>query len=343
MKYYFLDVLKKRIPIIIALTLIFIITAILVNNTTSYTISRYVNGRLQDFPKETMFMVYTISIIALCVLIPIVEFSFKMIRIQAWQVYSFPIKREKIFLARYLVGLIEIILPFVSAYLISLIFIFNSDNLFCMDGFWVYFPFAVLAIILLYSYFSFFYCRANNIIDGVATLVLSVATPLMFGLALVEILGRFNIDLFQFYYFSPLFILDYLTKISNTIICNQVLELNTIEIIFVCVFAFIMFLTIVFKGFFNKRIKSEDIDSESNSIFCYKVSLMVIGISMAITFALKLNFMACFIGVGFTYVSYMLYTRSYYVDDKSKQVAIAILTEIAIGAIVLGLKLGGIL
>ena len=148
MMAYFLSILKKRIPIIIALTILFMIAAVMVNNTSSYITVALENDSIIQIPKKGLFLVFAIEIIAVSIIVVLVEFSFKMNRIQAQQAYTFPIKREKLFLSRYLVGLFEIIIPFTVSFFVSALLVYNAETLYDSKYIFLYYPFALVALIL---------------------------------------------------------------------------------------------------------------------------------------------------------------------------------------------------
>ena len=339
MKKYFLRTLKNRIPIIIALTIVFLIVAVVVNNVNPYIVEKIIDGNKVKLPREGLFLVFTIGILALSIIVPIIEFSFKMIRIQAWQIYSLPIKRNDVFLSRYFVGLIEIVIPFIVSYFVSMLLVITGDNLYNINAIYIYFPFSLIALVLMYSYFSFIYVRANNIIDGVATMVLSVAAVILVGFAIYQIVNLFQynwnidqdvLDEINAYYLSLTFPIDYLSKVSNDILVGNGFNLNYFEIIFAIIWVILEATLIFLQNRFNKKIKSEDITNISSSVFSYKIFLPMVCISLAIIFTITVNFWLSLIALLLTYAGYMLYTRRYDLGNKKGIFAIILVSEIVI-------------
>jgi hypothetical protein len=60
-------------------------------------------------PDSSPILFITIMACILCTIIPVIEFSFKMSKISIDQMYSLPIKREKLYMAKFISGFIEIL------------------------------------------------------------------------------------------------------------------------------------------------------------------------------------------------------------------------------------------
>lgn len=349
MREYFLSVLKKRTPIMIALTIVFLIATVVVNNVSPYVVIEYSDGIFYDAPKDGLFIVYIAGIIALSVVVSLIEFSFKMIRIQSQQAYSFPIKREKLFLARYLIGLIEIVVPITISYCVSSVMICTSYNLYNLTYLWLYLPCALVTAWLCYSYLSFMFCRANNIIDGIAGMALAVLAPLAVGFACETFLNRIQItygiqiNFIKFYYCSPFYILDYSTRFIETKMLDREFVFSWIPFAFFMLWVILSGLTIGLMGFFNKRIKSEDIASDSNSIFTYKMFIGITTVSLTISLSFVISLWAPILGIGLTYLGYFLYQRGTDLGDKILYPLWISLGALVIGVLLVSLQWGGLL
>ena len=343
MREYFLSILKKRTPIIIALTIIFLITTVVVNNVNPYTVLKVNEGVFFDAPKKGLFTVFIVGIILLSIIVTLVEFSFKMIRIQSQQAYSFPILREKLFLARYLNGLIEIAIPITISFIVSGIMVSISDNLYDLNYLWLYLPCALVMGILVYSYLSFIYCRANNIIDGIAGMILSVLAPLSLGFAVETFLNRFEISFISFYYFTPFYVMDYLTKFIETMMTQEEFIFSWIPLGFCMFWVVLSALAIGFMGFFNKRIKSEDIASDSNSLFTYRVFIGLATGSLTIALSFVISLWAPIVCIGLTYLGYILYKRGGDLGKENLYPLWISLGELAIGILLCSFQWGGLL
>lgn len=342
MKVYLKNILLSRIPLVLALSLVFLVAAAVSNNTTPFIVDSFQDGVLIKVPRDGLFIVYNIGILVLAIIATLVEFSFKMNRLLSSQVYAFPIKREKVFKARYISGLIECVVPFTIAYFLSMISVVSSKNMYDIHGILIYYPCGLVAVILLYSYCSFIFCKANNMVDGIASIGLSIATPLVLGFAIQDLVNSFIKNVVKFSYFSPTYILDFPTKISNGILLKTQYNVSFIDIIFVVIWFVILVLTIVFKDYYNKRIKSEDIVNESDSIYCYKVFLPVASISLSIVLSFLISFWAIVLVPVFTVSGYVLYGRNGSFEGKNYAIPILVVESVVI-ILVSSLVMGGVL
>ena len=343
MMAYFLSILKKRIPIIIALTILFMIASVVVNNTGSYITVALENDSIVQIPKKGLFLVFAIEIIAVSIIVALVEFSFKMNRIQAQQAYTFPIKREKLFLSRYLVGLFEIIIPFTVSFFVSALLVYNAETLYDSKYIFLYYPFALLALILFYSYIAFIYCRANNILDGIVGILLSIGAPLILGASVQVILNRNGIQLLNSFYFCPLYLIDLPTKFVEAKLVGEAFEFSYIKAGFYILWVVVQITLIGFMSFFNKRTKIEDLTNTSNSIFVYKVflPLSIICLTIFLSFYIKIG--AIFVGLALTIAGYMLAERGNAFDNCHYSAPIVLIVSIVIGIVFCALEWGGVL
>ena len=343
MMAYFLSILKKRIPIIIALTILFMIAAVVVNNTSSYVTVALENDSIIQVPKKGLFLDFAIEIIAVSIIVALIEFSFKMNRIQAQQAYTFPIKREKLFLSRYLVGLFEIIIPFTVSFFVSALLVYNAETLYDSKYIFLYYPFALVALVLLYSTMSFIYCRANNILDGIVGILLSIGAPLILGASVQVILNRNGIQLLNSFYFCPLYLIDLPTKFVEARLIGEPFEFSYIEAGFYIFWVVVQAAVIGFMSFFNKREKIENLTNTSNSIFVYKVflPLSIICLTIFLSFYIKIG--AIFVGLALTIAGYMLYERGNAFGNRHYSAPIVLIVSIVIGIVFCALEWGGVL
>lgn len=343
MMAYFLSILKKRIPIIIALTILFMIAAVVVNNTGSYITVALENDSIVQIPKKGLFLVFAIEIIAVSIIVALVEFSFKMNRIQAQQAYTFPIKREKLFLSRYLVGLFEIIIPFTVSFFVSALLVYNAETLYDSKYIFLYYPFALVALVLLYSTMSFIYCRANNILDGIVGILFSIGAPLILGVSVQTILNNNGIQLLNSFYFCPLYLMDLPTKFVEAKLVGEAFEFSYIEAGFYILWVVVQIMLIGFMSFFNKREKIEDLTNTSNSIFVYKIflPLSIICLTIFLSFYIKIG--AIFVGLALTIAGYMLAERGNAFDNCHYSAPIVLIVSIVIGIVFCALEWGGVL
>ena len=322
---YFGSLLKKRIPIIIALTALFMIAALVVNNVKPYVLEKYVNGVFSRVPRGGLFIVFTVGLIVLSIAIPLIEFSFKMIRIQAQQAYSFPIKRGMLYLSRYFIGLIEIVVPFAVSYFASALVAAKADNLYDNFYFVLYGPIACGCAILFYTYISFIFCRANNFIDGIAAIILSIITPFVIGMAFVNFMGGVFDFLRPFAYFNPTMPLLVLTEYCEAHLIGEGNRLAVLSIILVSAWVLLEILMIPGMYFFNKKIKSEDITKISDSFLCYNFFSILMGVFGPIALAPFVGGWAPILMIAFTLLLNTLQHRGICFEKKSGLISLIVI------------------
>ena len=108
------------------------------------------------------------QLIALCFIVPILTYSFKMNKRSVDAYYSLPIKKEKLYFVKTLVGLFLTLTPFTVAYWSGFfVLLCREGNPYSM-GWYVpaYFGLLILGF-FLYGFNSFLFTRANKVGDGV--------------------------------------------------------------------------------------------------------------------------------------------------------------------------------
>ena len=340
---YFVSILVKRIPIIFAITAVFLVLAIVLNNVGSYVEMKFVDGIITRGPKKGLFLVYTYGLGIISFVLPIIEYSFKMVRIQAQQAYSFPIKRGNLFLARYLVGIIEIFISFTVSYFVSVIFVLNSNNLYNTDYFFIYYPIALAGGILLFTFFSFIFCRANNILDGIVSMILAFLAPFSLGLAISTILTNLQVLFTSPLGYTPLSVLFFAQDFCEAGLVNEVFMEPTAKVCLVSIWAFIELLLVYFNYFFNQRIKTEDITNPSRSIFCYTLFLPMVSVGFVIYLTLLMGFWAAILVSVFSVGIFVLSRRGDMGKSDSILLICLILVIALACALVIALKGAGVL
>lgn len=313
--------LKKRMLFILIVSIICWLLAVVTVHTNDFVKNYYVSEDvLKPGPTNSPFTFITIIACILCTLIPVIEFSFKMQKISIDQMYSLPIKREKLFLSKYIVGLIEILIPITVIFIDAFIIVIYSEHLFDLRYFLPYYLTLIGLIIVLYSTITFFYTRGNTIIDGIMNILFItcffVAIAGVFG----EVIFYQNEYIIENCYFtySPLSII---TSLFNSKLYEKaLLEINPkfyglydigikqivplFIMVIVGIVSFILFLVL------NKKDKAENSMQISNSWFSYRVmipayvSMIIILLSAKITIE---NYIFIIIG-GFIF--YVIYRRS---------------------------------
>ncbi|MBQ8293285.1 MAG: hypothetical protein IJX78_05745 [Bacilli bacterium] len=259
-----------------------------------------------------------ISVLAciLCTIIPVIEFSFKMRKVNIDQMYSLPIKREKLYLAKFISGFIEILIPITITFVYCLLVVISNEHMFDLIYFLPYFGCLIVGMFILYSTITFAFTRTNTMLDGIINIFLYI---FVFVLLIMEL--RFYTDIEDVLHFNSLYLYSPISSITsyfelklreqglNSIgktsyykMIDGWIEAN-IFLGVIGVASFILFIVL------NKRDKAEDSMQISNSWFSYK-TLIPIYTFITILFVIDenvSNFIFVFVGV---YIAYVVFRRS---------------------------------
>jgi len=275
--------LKKRKLFLLVLTgIVFVVTAISLSDG-NYITQYYntTNGKFDLYgPVDTPFVIPTIVAAFLATLIPIYEMRFKMNKIVIDQVYSLPIKREKYYLAKYLVGLIEIMIPVLVSSLFSFISVSLAKHLYEL---WYFFPYLLVLIIYttaVYSIYCFFFTRGNTTIDGIvnmifATFFVTLISANIFEITKTSINGVGSGNYILFVPFVSIYnIFDDLMRVKSLTSVGLPIDVRYESAILPIVLNIILGIgSFVLFVFLSKKEKAEDATQISNSWFSYKFFL----------------------------------------------------------------------
>ena len=322
LKYY----AKKRLLAISAITAIcFIITTtILMNSVFVRTSYFWVEAPVIDGGYEYRATVASDSPLALftvlsCILVfivPVFEFYFKMTKIGVDQMYSLPVKRNKLYLVKYIVGLVEIIIPLTISYLYAFLWIICSEHMFTLIYFLPYYFMLIFFTIVMYTIFAFIYTRANTFFDGIINMVLYIFIPVLITYSLGLFIEEINCNYYYLYapissfteQFNDLLMKDsylpplkYHSNFDNNIIYSSVFY---VAASIACVFAFIKLI---------KNDKAENSQEISNSLFLYQttIPLTVFFGTFAMYEGLGLEHFSYFITAIIGYLLYAIYKRNF--------------------------------
>lgn len=277
-------------------------------------------------PDSSPILFITIMACILCTIIPVIEFSFKMSKISIDQMYSLPIKREKLYMAKFISGFIEILIPVSVVFIFCLLKVLFSNHMYETIYFLPYFVCLILFMFLLYSTITFFFTRGNTVIDGIINIVLIIFVVELFSSTIDSMLWgniRNYFDSGSCYLYSPISIISELfdNKLSAEAINKlqtmydeyfyiERVTLTTYEIVSVIIFILIGIASTILFVVLNKKDKAEDSMQVSNSWFSYKVfiPLYMSFISLLMMDGSELiGFVFLFVG---TYIAYVIYRRS---------------------------------
>ena len=318
MKGYFLYLLKKRLPVFITIT---VITTVffLIYNSVAYT-NTYESKTTAYYP---CLVSYAVVLGILCFITPMIEFSFKMKKTTAIHIYSLPIKQKKVYIIRYIMGFLEIAIPFAIAYMISIGAVFIGRDYVNVGLFFLYLPAILIVGLLTYSYFAFFYSRANTVIDGIVISILSFTGPLLIGVAVgsklstIPNLWKYYNCSYLFYAVSPIVLFDHVTTwFQNWVFPNpQKAVVNFEKGYYFCLAAYFIICigTIVLLYFLTSKDKVEDASQKTTSWFGYKSLVPIAGVGMAAasSFLGTMGGVLVVLTIAFTYLEYALASRKF--------------------------------
>ena len=306
-----------RIFTTIGLTLLFLIlTVTIVNSQAEDSEMRYWLSSTNDLDINLLYL-YSVSLSVLSFVTPVIVFWFKMNKNSYEYEVSVPTSKKNIFLGRYYIGMINIAFSYTIAFIVSIltIFITKGKYFYRYDCLWMYYGMSLVAMALIYSYFTLVFSKANNVIDGIVCLILSIVGPLLCGNILISLVlhyanyGR-EIVYYYVYPFVPLEGLSefvaYLAKHSEGLLIDQWLSL--ILMIVVEAGALVFFILSTF------NIKVENVGNDSDSIVNYKLLIPLTFIPFAGFVnipALNFQYIMLPLALIFTYFAYALYKREF--------------------------------
>lgn len=279
---------------------------------------------------ETVFgrsFFYTVSIVLfiLCFIEPAIIFSFKMKRTAFEKEKTHPISKNNLYFVRFIMGYFEIVLPFTFAYFLSIIVFFGFAAVFTWYGFITYLVFHILGS-LIYSFFTFFYLRANNIIDGFVLMALGFISVMLLGNAVVylfSLMGGNKISVFL-YDFNPYYLLQlvamYVAEGSNVFHTSTIIIMVILLAILGAALAGVILL--------RDDFKVENANQKTTSWFGYK-TLIPLTLIPAIVFknavGLPIYYFYGVLVFALTYLAYALAYRKFIFTKKGFKIFAAVL------------------
>lgn len=100
-------------------------------------------------------------------LIPFIELAGFKNRRNLDTLFFFPIKREKMALANYISGLLQVTVIYTVTYAAGAIFLVTATDYFALSYLLPYFFLSLLLGVVIYSVFMFLFSQANTVVDGV--------------------------------------------------------------------------------------------------------------------------------------------------------------------------------
>lgn len=315
MKKMFLYYFRRRLPAMIILMIAMAIMTIIIQSQSSYiNYSQSGDYRIETAGQTNPFIYLSIVLSVIVTIIPVMEFSFKMKRRSVDLYYSLPIKRIKLYICKYFVGLAEFLILYIPQWLISFIWLAtlpSVSNIYDMS-YSIYFMLASIGYgILIYTFLTFFYTMGNTLIDGIIFMALaSCFLPTLMNVMYSLILGANYSDrtfyMRWFFIYSPLF--DISGKMHSNMIGGNYGDINILGIILNIALAILA--SIAFFFIHSEKNNAELVGDESDTIFGYK---LFIPLYMVTSFKLiSSSISALWVVIGLVgYLFYCIYRKSF--------------------------------
>ena len=273
---------------------------------------------------SSFFYIVSIILLILCFIEPAIIFSFKMKRTAFEKERTHPISKNNLYFVRFIMGYFEIVLPFTFAYFLSIIIFFGFTAIFS-SFFIIYLGFHILGS-LIYSFFTFFYLRANNIIDGFVLMILGFISVMLLGNAVLYfgmLMGGNKTSVF-FYDFNPYYLLQLVAMFASE--GSNVFRTSTIIVMLIL----LAILGAALAGVIILRddFKVENANQKTTSWFGYK-TLIPLTLIPAIVFknavGLPIYYFYGVLVFALTYLAYALAYRKFIFTKKGWQILAAVL------------------
>ena len=325
---YFTFRMKDSLKLIILLSVIALISSY------AYSFDGYIryyfayNDEI-PLPQNTPIDCMLVIAMGLSFIVPIFEFKYRMRKITVDQLYSFPIKREKLFLTNFLVGYLEIMIPVTVSFLFFVIDMGIEPDVFDNKYIVPFYFTTFITVFICYSFVTFCFMRGNTVIDGFINIIFGFFFFVCLFVMIEETNYRHYISSTKYdsfivpsysYSFMPAGIFgDYFTDQmiwkayndagSNFRIVNP--EIDTKEWIFIIFNFIVSIVAFVLSIVLVKKEKSEDSMQISNSWFSYKVMIpfYVFFISFMTGYTNTSIIVYLFILLG-GYILYVIYRRT---------------------------------
>jgi hypothetical protein len=330
LKYY----AKKRLNIVLLISIILITCGIVlfregfIYETVQTKLSHCMNSPIKAIG---------VFAIILCYIVPLFEFSFKMRKVGIDEFYKLPITRRKLYLTKYIVGILEVIIPITIFFIFMLVWMLLAGHMFILKYYFIYYFKLLIIIFCLFSIVSFIYSKCNTIYDGVILVLLFIFVPFFIGEMFVniyyEITGLRNaISTFHSEsLINTVFISDisgfYYTKMSNYKYADT--DNNTLFSVYFFIVEGIVSFTLLI--LLSKKEKAENSMDISSSWFSYKVVLPIY--IMFFTSFFIFNLISVFWIILVAYFVYVLYRRTF----KIKWYDIICITNAVITGLLIGI------
>lgn len=177
MRKYFLYELKKARWQLIIITAIFTIlfgtiAAVMKPQTSFESYDTSGNLTVTTITKPTLNSLIGGAMNLMCFIAPVLVYQFKMNKRTVDCYYALPLKKQKLYFVKTLVGLLLVLIPFTIAYWATfLIILIKPNNPYNMGWFVPTYFGMIFFALCLYGFNAFAFTRGNSIVDGIALMI----------------------------------------------------------------------------------------------------------------------------------------------------------------------------
>ncbi len=268
---FLLHELKKNLWVLVVLTAVCAIPYV----TTIASMQTIVRFRIEEnvwdsYVADPNLWVVFLELGLLCFFVPAFIYSFKMNKRSVDAYYALPLKKEKLYLIKSIVGLVLVLLPFTVAFFGGFFtMLFRTDHSYHMGAYIPAYFGGVLFGVCLYGVNAFLFTRANKIFDGIVFMAAYAFIGMIVAGFLEELTGE---------YFSWR-ITEGLLTFGSLIIFPDAMgsairgtQYSQMLNAFVFVYPIVLAVISYFLLFFNLRYeKAENAEQVSSSWFGYKI------------------------------------------------------------------------
>ena len=330
--YYFR---RRMLPLLILLFALSIMT-IIVELQASYINYGFAedNLRVETAGQTNPFIYLSIILSIIVTILPVLEFAFKMKRRSVDLFYSLPIKRIKLYIVKYLLGIVEFLILFIPQWLISFMRVATIPSVSTVFDMTYYIYFLLCAIglgILIYTFETFFFTMGNTMVDGIifmtlASCYLPTLMNVMYSLIMKADFSDRTFYMRFFFMYSPLF--DVSGHFYSSMIGKQYAQLNVLGLVLNISLAILASLAFFFIN--SEKNNAEVVGDESDTIFGYKLFIPMYMVTSFKLISSSISALWVVIGIA-GYLGYCIYRKSFRIKRND---IIALGVSVIIGVVI---------
>lgn len=183
-----------------------------------------------EYSQTGLFMLATVLGI-ICTVIPMLETMGFKNRRNLDTLYFFPLKREKMALAHYLSGAIQIFFIYTVTFFASFAYLAINTDYFALFHMIPYYFLSLLLGLVMYSVFMFIFGQGNTVADGVVFSIMWMFAIALVAFAIYDawseyMINRDNYEVLAYYNQLPAWGIVYAPINNLTVIFQDLIEIN---------------------------------------------------------------------------------------------------------------------